>query len=517
MIMNTVFNFLNRNNSKRALFSLLISIMFSFHANAQECATVSFDSTIKNNQAYVSMIVDHNGKVLEKTTDQYEIINGENEYYLAVGQHTLTIEQGPEKIYRKLKKGNKISAKYNPIDISSRSILLNVKAGRYYQLEFVSKNGSSASVKVKHEKPKSCEGKRELILQAKVAKDTIGNSNVIELPEPLEYRLRRLMSKLSNYHQISESDTFGNFFNVKFNGYIGTTIDTNYQNNGSALQVLSVLPYSIANKLQLMSGDKITHLNGEKIKADSRSPDQQLGEYFSALYFGEPISINVLRNGSNINLSGVYSPIILPRVSYQISEPQLLSDTKPIIKQYRDLSASLQFELDQLILEIAIYYQNRNYNQPQINISRTEKLDRKVGLSGNLIALPKDVGLKIEKIDENSFAQSLGLLKNDIIVNINNKKVTEKNINHLLKLLVSLKQDDEFLIKVKRDNRYLTLEEQYQSKKLASFNLMIDLKSIEGLSAKLAKASERRHKQVRALRHNKLRKYNGNGHGHGRD
>lgn len=487
--MTTVFKFLNLCQIKSIVAYCVLTISISFKATASHCATVSFNLTKVNGELYVAFLARHNGEKLEKTTHKDAIINGNHHYYLAPGRHVLLVEQWPVKTYRKLRRNNRIRSKYNYIDMRAQKVVLTVKADRNYQLEFGANDLSSGFLKIKNENEIPCTLEEQSLLQAKLPIDMDEGTESVELSAPLEYRLRRIMTKLARYHQHREDDTYSNAYDAKLNHYMGTTIDNEYKDNGSALQILSVLPYSLANKLRLMSGDKITHLNGKEIKADDRTPDQQLSAYFGSLYLGEAIDIKVLRNGKSESLTGTYTPIIVPAANYQIIVTKKITDARGTFKQFRALSTLLQFEFDQLILEIKNHFLDNNGDQPFITIYRDEKLDNRIGIFGDRIVLREGIGVKIAKIDENSVAESLGLMVGDIILSINHHDITEKNVNHLMASLTSLKQDDEFVLRVKRKEQYLTLKNTFQPQTLAGFTLMLDLQSLEAAEAHLEKVS----------------------------
>jgi C-terminal processing protease CtpA/Prc len=423
------------------------------------------------------MISAHNDQAIEKTDNKYDILDGEHSYFLEEGMHTLIVEQWPAKKFRRLRKYNRISKKYLPVDKSVQIISLNITAGRHYQLE-VLKDKQEPSIRIKNDSAQICSIDKNDILAAKADHNITDKLEEINLPSSLEYRLRILMNKIANFHNIEKIETQSNFIHARINAYIGTSIENEYKDNGKALKVLSVLPYSLAHKLQLMSGDKITHLGGEIVEADKRHPNQQLNDYFNELQFGEEIEIGLLRNNISKQLVGIYKPNVVPEVSYQLN----LSSSKnsqSIVKQLKRLPIELQFELDQLTIELSNYYRSKNYNQQYVNIARNKALDKKIGFSGNKIVFPENVGLKIYEIEENSFAEYFGLIVNDVVMSINGEEITSDNIEHTLNSLSSLKPGGEVSISIFRDEKLITLTNKYLPQEFVSFNFLVDLKSIE--------------------------------------
>ncbi|MDT0604017.1 PDZ domain-containing protein [Thalassotalea castellviae] len=472
--MNTVFKRMKKCCNVTLIFMSLI--MFSTIAKATQCSTLEFVSTKKNNEVYVAMISAHNDQAIEKTDNKYDILDGEHSYYLEEGMHTLIVEQWPAKKFRRLRKNNRISKKYLPVDKSTQILSLNVTAGRHYQLEFF-KDKQEPSIRIKNDSAQLCSIDKNEVLAAKADHNFTDKLEDINLPSSLEYRLRKLMNRIAKFHNFEKIETQSNFIHARVNAYIGTSIDNEYKDNGKALKVLSVLPYSLAHKLQLMSGDKITHLGGKVIEADKRHPNQQLNDYFNELQLGEEIEIGLLRNNISKQLVGTYKPNVVPELSYQLD----LSSSKhsqSIVKQLKRLPIELQFELDQLTIELSNYYRSKNHNLEYVNIARNKALDKRIGFSGNKIVFPDNVGLKVYEIEENSFAEYLGLKVNDVVMSINGEEITTDNIEQTLNSLSSLKLGEEISISIFRNEKLITLTNEYLPQVFVGFNFLVNLKSI---------------------------------------
>ncbi|KGJ92072.1 PDZ domain-containing protein [Colwellia psychrerythraea] len=482
--------------------SLLVLALTSLHVSAEQCATISFNKAEKNNQAYVTVVVAHNGEGLERTKGKSAIIAGEHNYYFATGKHTIMVEQWPVRSYKKLRRtargfkkfnrSNLIPSKYKPADIFLKTIQLNVKANQHYQLEYFQTNEQAAEIRVKSEYQAVCAADDASIFFAEkvfVAKKVNSNDttiNDLSLPDSLEYRLRKLMTKIGTFHQNTEvSTTYTNVFYAKLNDIIGTAINNEYVDNGTALLVLSVLPNSFAQQLKLRSGDKITHLSGVKVKADERAPDQQFSHYMSSLYLGEKVKINVVRNNKKLKLTGEYKPVILPEVSYQLPTSDTKESKQPALITHKTLPGIITFELDQLLLEVVDFYKSNNYKKPNIHLTRNEVFDRKLGFSGKKVARIGRLGFELEQVDEESFAQSIGLIEGDIIVEVNDNSISHENFNTMVKSLTSLTSGQKLSLTIQRDKQNLTLSKQYQPEKLIAFDLTLDLYSLALANAKL--------------------------------
>ncbi len=476
--MNSVFKVFIQKVVITILIPSILIIVAALPASAQQCATINFPLTERSGKEYVALIVGHNDEMVEKYDNKDEISMGQHNYYLAEGKHTLVIEQWPVSKYKKLRYNNKIHKRYLPVEIHSQVVQVNVIGNQHYQFEFLANKDNFTWVNLKKEVSKDCGAQKKKIYPAKKENlDEISLSTAL-LSEPLEYRLRRMMTKISAYQtETKHAKSQSNIIPTQFNQIIGTVIDENYSLNGEALKVLSVLPYSLANQLKLLSGDNITHLNDIKIQASAQSPNEKFGRYFSSLVIGEKIKITIIRDNKKQQLRGEYVPIISPEVTYQLSEDSLSHHSPQTLINNTHLSGQISLELDQLVLELNDYYNEQGLTQPFIQISRDQSFDRNIGLSGNKVLLNDEVGLAIENVDQESFAEKFGLKQGDVLVKINDIPITQGNLNDLVKSLTKLNVAEEISLTVKRANSYVTLTDFYQPLKLVGFTLNIDLQS----------------------------------------
>jgi C-terminal processing protease CtpA/Prc len=465
------------------LIPLLLITVAVFPVSAQQCATINFPLTERDGKEYVALIVGHNDEMVEKYDNKDEISTGQHNYYLAEGRHTLVIEQWPLSKYKKLRHNNRIHKRYLPVQIHSQVVQVNVIDNQHYQFEFFADEDNSTWVNLKTEASKDCVASKKKVFRAKKENLDVSTSTIAVLPEPLEYRLRRMMTKVAVYQKNTEKNKsltgmpLSNIIPTQFNQIIGTVIDENYSLDGKALKVLSVLPYSLANKLKLLSGDLITHLNDTKIQASDQSPNQQFSRYFSGLVVGEKIKITIVRDNKKQQLRGEYVPIISPEVTYQLSEDSLSHHSPQTLINNTQLSGQISLELDQLVLELNDYYNEQGLTQPFIQISRDQSFDRNIGLSGNKVFLNDEVGLAIENVDQDSFAEKFGLKQADVLVKINNIAITEANIAGLVKSLSQLRVGEKISLTINRVGEYLTLTDIYQPLELLAFTLNINLYS----------------------------------------
>ena len=310
--------------SKVLLLTVTYSLLSLTKLSASECATISFSGNEVEGEGYVIVLVGSNGRAININGN----LVGIEEHYLEEGEHSLIIEVWNGNDYKKIRKfiarKNKNRGrlfkkiKVNNVMYEQKKIIkINVKADHNYNLELQGNLPENEVILQSKTKMKCNIGDQSLLLAKKNVKaDTIsGNTS---LPEELEYRLRRVMAKIHKYHnEGSEYKAYSNIVPVKFNDYFGTVIDKQYAVNGS-LKVLSVLPYSVASKLGLASGDNIISFNGQPVKASQKSPTTKLTTYLSSIKLNKNISIQIIRNGNKLTLNTKNVPVVIPEISYQV-------------------------------------------------------------------------------------------------------------------------------------------------------------------------------------------------------
>ena len=482
--MNLAFKSNNKTSLSKYLFLILLAMLLPTKASAQSCATVNFKPLKKNGETFLALISGHHEEAIDTSRHKNEKLVGRYNYIFAPGQHSVIVEQWPQKLYRRLKRKFHIKGKTKSAEIPAQFVSLGIIKDHHYEIEQHEDQDGNLKLVVSSITPKLCQARASRLLSTKVnsiTKDTIKNSI---LPETLDYRLRRLMSKIATYHQntLDAASTL-NVVPVSLNGQIGTVIDDAYVNKGKALQVLSVMPYSLASNLGLASGDKITHLEGEKVTADDRTPNQQLVDYFSRLYIGQKVNISVSRNNQVKKLNGRYKPVVLPKIVYRLPEAGTDEPIQQPLINHEPLPDLLRYELNQLLVEISQYYMSDNQSQPYIKISKQQQSDTRVGLHGNRVQWQGKTGLNVSAVEDNSFAQSLGLREEDIIVQINNIELTEANLASQLDAITKLTAGDVLSLTVIRGTQHLVLEKAYQPQLMAGFSLIIDLNSVAQVTA----------------------------------
>lgn len=468
----------------------LVSLFIAFQLQAKECATIEFFSTEKNNEDFVYFVSDHNGYRLSKSRNKYDIIEGEKIYYLEDGTHKVSVERWPLDSFRKIRKGKKIKSKYIPDDIVKQNLILNVEEDHHYKFEFILDESKNPTIVMRSKSFESCEKYRPL-----QAIDKIVQTDQPEFSKDLEYRLRKLMTKIKSHHKSNENNEYGNFLPLYISPFIGTTIDKDFADNNTAIKVLSVLPYYLANNFNLMSGDKITHLNGVSINANNGTPSELFNEYIKGLFYGDNFTATVVRKSKTFDLSREYKPKILPELRYQFLTEVKQNKSDTLINQ-KSLPSSLNIEFNDLVLDIVEFYQKHDYQEEHVYIYREEKQDKTFGFSGKRFVDSGVIGLKVEEILPGSVAEKLGLRTEDIITAINGVQINHENLTFLINSLADLKDEDKLNVTVKREKKTISLEGDYSPEQLAGFEIDINLNTIALAKIALNEFKNRKNQEI---------------------
>jgi len=168
---------------------------------------------------------------------------------------------------------------------------------------------------------------------------------------------------------------------------------------------------------------------------------------------------------------------MVPAVSYQLTSSNIPIEQEQNLRTYNKLSAELNFEYNQLMLEIFDFVQSKAPELEAITINHQPKVNRRFGLAGAINSAENPFGLIIETINIDSTAEQIGLKKADILVKINGQQFSRNNIKQLLPTLATLPIGETFSITVKRMGQFITLQQKYQPVSFVAYNLTIDLAS----------------------------------------
>ncbi|NQY36212.1 MAG: hypothetical protein HRT37_14815 [Alteromonadaceae bacterium] len=475
----------------------LVLICFSSISSADECASVNLLPTQINGKTYILNLLSDNGhRRFEKRVYKNfkNLVIEPQQYYLAEGSHTLTIEQWYSEDYRgtlnntydayNTKKIPNIYFTRNRFAtaIQTKVIQLNVKAGHKYSLN-LSSNNLDAQVHVETETKLTCVADSSEILNAK-EELTSELQDTFSLTKSLDYRLHRIMAEINSYHNnIQKNNIHSSLVPLNASDIFGITTDNIDSTHSDGIRVLSVFPYSFASQLGLASGDKIIALGDEPVINSVKLPLQVLSEYFDKIFIGGAIKIKVVRNSKEIAFSSKYIPVISPEVKYRVSgeltSTENILSWEPILINPNQLPDDLNFSFNQLMLEINDYYREyKNINSGSIRLVREAQEDIKFGLVGEIVKTNNTFGYRVTSIESGSPGDLIGLINGDIIVSAGSHNYRASNFQSLKMQFATLESGKEYTLTVKRQDKEITLDDIYRPKILPSFVLDIDLSSV---------------------------------------
>lgn len=461
-------------------------LLCSLSVSAQECAIVQFSPQVINGEEYITVIGVHNNNYIEKYDTKKSLMTGLHNYYLEPGIHSVQIEQWPLNVFKRLKRLNKTPQMKRKSAIYSQFVQIELLADRKYEIKMTSTSTPDLrQVNINAVEETQCDNNETKILAAKTPTQSFTVLENELLPEVLEYRLRKLMTKLANTstrYSIAKYET--NLFPTKLNNIIGTMLDSEYSDDGKAIKVLSVLPYSLASKLKLFSGDKITRLGKYYISRNAGTPNQQLAKYFSSLYFNDEISIEVQRGEENVTLKMLYTPTIIPEIKYTIAKNNRL--VLPKIFESHLLSGDAMFEFDQLMVELTDYFLAQGVENKQVEIIRDKIKETSFGLSGERTYDLGQLALKVLDVKPESIAEQMGLNTLDVITSINNIQLNENNIESMIQSLQNIEDGSQISFVLQRKGKKLTIKNAYSASNLVAYRLVLDLNSINVVSNRVA-------------------------------
>jgi len=482
--MNIVFKGWKTKAVKTLISTIALSLSLALPVSAMECSTLTLPTFEHNNKKHVVLLSAHNVNSQPKRKMYYprKVVNaGEKAYSLSPGKHSLILAVTPAlsrgKWSHALGYSNRDKTLVETLGAQQIIVQIDTKANYAYQLQVSSTGEQPFKVNIS-EQPTDCQLEHDVDFQAQSRAENIDELPSLQLPKLMDYRLNQVMTKIADFHLANHQViTFANFLPTVSHDVFGIVVNNKFENKGTAVKVLSVQPYSIASRLTLLSGDRITHLDKLKVSEAKGSPTDLLKEYIAAIYIGKTIRIKLIRNGETVDIVQTFTPLMVPAASYQLTSSNIPIEQEQNLRTYNKLSAELNFEYNQLMLEIFDFMQNKAPQVEAITINHLPKVNRRFGLAGAINSAENPYGLTIETIDIDSTAEMIGLKKGDVLVKINGQKFTRNNINQLLPRLANLPIGETFSITVKRMGQFITLQQKYQPVTLVAYNLTIDLAS----------------------------------------
>lgn len=455
---------------------LLTAVICSSNVIAEQCASITLMPSDYVGKETVLVLSGHNGLKTDSLVKKSELDGLTSEgytYYLEPGVHALQIDTWGKSHFVKYQRalrnllemgGAPRTNSESHLRKTESNIWLTVKAGGHYTLTATTGKLSTSIVERLHSVT-NCPEQKQHLYRAKAA------PKVIEaqiFPKNLEYRLRYVMFKLSQH------DRLDNYLPMKDATYSGVTFAT--ADNIDGINVLSSLPYSLAGKLTLASGDKIIALGNKKLSGVIDSPEQEFINYLGSIEYGQKLKLTILRNGNIHYLSLDYLPNFIPESSYSISpKNQPNSFLVREEKKLTNYSNSLAFEYEQLLLQLeAFYHQDKKHEVNNVSIVREQGESPFLGFG---LKNTKSGGGIVTNVITDSQGDKMGLLKDDIIVALNNINLEQKSAREIAEQFINIDRTNHLTVKVIRAGKKVTLTSSGPIVRLPSFVLNIDLLS----------------------------------------
>jgi hypothetical protein len=305
-------------------FTVLSLSLYSLSVIAETCAIVQFKPFEMNGKRQILEPLSANGQNIGNMASVSEIISGTKAYYLTPGWHSFLLLQWTSRVFKIVSRKEISLQRIKQLEQPTlRQIQIYVKAGEQYDISMneraLDEQSLSFNMAVKNI---TCVDSDFAFLANQKREQVIINE--LTLPDELEYRLRRTMTKVAQYHMHDEWPDQNHALPAVMIQSFGALIDSNYSNNGASLKVLAVSAYSPAAKLGLKMDDNIMQLGGNLIAKNNKIPSVQLTDYIMSKKDGEQISVQVERKGSLIQLIGKNRLSVVPEVRYQM----VTSDSK---------------------------------------------------------------------------------------------------------------------------------------------------------------------------------------------
>ena len=286
----------------------------------------------------------------------------------------------------------------------------------------------------KEQKEKTKDNNREIIIiksgdkEKKLTIETKDGEVFINGKPSSEYKdedvnvIRQRFKSDKNFLYTPGADKF-NFFNNdwgKDKGFLGITTEK----TDDGLKVTDVTKGSAADKAGLKEGDIITKVGDKKI-----TDEEDLTDVISSHKPKDDVTISYKRDGK-------------------------AADVKTTLGERRSFARSFSYNGD-------TWDSNFNFKMPKIANIQGAPFAMSYGFGRGRLGLSiedtdNDSGVKVTDVDVESAAAKAGLKENDVITEVNGKKV--KDVNEVRKELAEVKDKASYNIKAKRNGSDMNFE-----------------------------------------------------------
>ena len=441
------------------------SLIFALNVQAKDCSVVKIIPENVEGQESVYELLGHNGAFAEghnKPSQFNAVLDGSKEYYLTPGVHTLTFNQWDKRQYKLLKRDrlrdfNRTNMVLKGKPLSSSSMQMNVENNKRYN---VSAKLSEKDNQIIYNIDSIEDISSDLCSENKVIYTASTSAKEVELNNNLDYKLKHLMLRLKTIKG-------SNLTPLEFNWSFGAVFDSNKNN----FRTLAVFPYSFASKLKLTSGDEILKINGVEVKNITTDPYSVLYGLLGNLKLGHDVNMTILRAGKEQELSQQYLPAVVPNVSYKTAG----FDNEQPLTNATAIPDDIKHQYNNLMVEIAEYAKQNNFDQSIITIKSPEKYDVSFGITGKNTISENKPAFMVMRITANSPAENVNLQQGDMITAINGQKFTGTPSVILSSKIIALAKNKAYSLSIMRDGVSHVLSGEYSPILFPKFEMTLDL------------------------------------------
>ncbi|MDU0112354.1 PDZ domain-containing protein [Psychrosphaera aquimarina] len=421
----------------------IVLLTFSFNAISDNCSILQLNKTNIDGDEYIYEILSDNNLNISERDDIYQIAEGNVNYLITPGWHTISALQWRNKDYRYLKLQRLTgitNGKTKKMTIPEyKQFKVFIEDGKKVVMS-PSANNLKAEMHIVNSSDAQCDlDFTKLTSEPIEYNESIGNG--------LEYRLRTLMNDIYEF-QLSSGMSLNNLIPSHQNLKFGAILDNQFSQNPTSLTILAVSPASVAEKFGLRAGDKIVQL-GESEVTNEVTPLDNLNSYLST---GQKEGVMaILRDNQPLTLSGELIPNYLSEISYYFNNNRF--DQAPNVFNQSPLSDELMYRLSQLTLELESL-DNNDRTILHKKLTRKTVDDYIYGMTYQKIRLNNngEMGIVVKSISPLSQAAKVGLQSGDIISSFNSIEIAGNHKN-LQDGLIKLKTGEEYKVVVVRQGQ----------------------------------------------------------------
>lgn len=279
---------------------------------------------------------------------------------------------------------------------------LVVEANKYYEIGVSFKDKEASDVVISQRDVVSCDLADAIALDAF---QTPPAYKQITLKNEVALKIQRIF-----FNQYSgNSNTIQSISPSGFSANLGLTFNQ-LQTRDAGIEVLSILPFSTASKLDIKSGDILLTLNGKKLVGSFQDKKQ----YFEYMLMGlsRELSIRLIRGNEKKELEIDIRSLFIPKYQYTVN-----SNKSSQVKNYVAMNEHLRNELELELTSLSKLYGKQYPNIDEIRFHIPAQPDKTVGITGR----QDNQGIVVNFIRKNSVAEQLGIKIGDILIDINEK------------------------------------------------------------------------------------------------